>query len=71
MTAADLGVGVNDAITLTGPTGAADFTVTGIVVMPSLGSTDGMGSGGLVTMGGLGRVDAQAPPTGRSDQGAR
>ena len=32
--------------------------------MPSLGSTDGMGSGGLVTMGGLGRVDAQAPPTG-------
>ena len=64
VTAADLGVGVNDAITLTGPTGAADFTVTGIVVMPSLGSTDGMGSGGLVTMGGLGRVDAQAPPTG-------
>ena len=63
-TADDLDVGVGDTITLAGPSGKGDFTVTGVVVMPGLGSTDGMGAGGLVTSGGLSQLDADARATG-------
>ena len=63
-TADDLDLGVGDTITLEGPTGSDDFTVTGVVVMPGLGSTDGMGTGGLVTSDGLMQLDAEARPTG-------
>ena len=63
-TADDVDVGVGDTITLGGPSGSSDFTVTGLVVMPGLGSSDGMGRGGLVTSDGLARLDASARATG-------
>ena len=63
-TAEDLEVSIGDSITLEGPTASADFAVTGLVVMPSLGSTDGMGTGALVTTDGLATIDREARPTG-------
>ena len=60
LTAADIGVQVGDAVELAGPTQSQVFRVTGLAVVPGLGANDGLGSGGIVTMRGLARIDAKA-----------
>ncbi|MEO7398520.1 MAG: FtsX-like permease family protein [Ilumatobacteraceae bacterium] len=49
VTAGDVGVGVGDAVTLTGTTGSQQFRVTGIAVVPGFGANEGVGEGGLLT----------------------
>jgi hypothetical protein len=60
VTARDIGAHVGDSVELAGPTRTQAFRVTGLAVVPGLGSNDGLGAGGIVTMGGLGRLDATA-----------
>jgi putative ABC transport system permease protein len=60
LTAHDIGVHVGDDVTMAGPTRTKVFRVTGIAVVPGLGSNDGIGEGGIVTMGGLSRIDDKA-----------
>jgi hypothetical protein len=62
-TARDVDAAVGDDVTLAGRTGTHEFRVTGLVVMPGFGSTDGMGDGGLVTETALAQIDDIAQPT--------
>jgi hypothetical protein len=64
LTANDVGAHVGDTVTLTGATQAQVFRVTGLAVVPGFGPNDGLGEGGIVTMGGLHRIDANALVTG-------
>jgi hypothetical protein len=63
VTAADIGTQVGDTVDLAGATQSRVFRVTGLAVVPGLGANDGLGSGGIVTMGGLTRIDSNAPVT--------
>jgi FtsX-like permease family len=63
LTARDIDVGVGDDVTMVGLSQTQVFRVTGIAVVPGLGSNDGLGDGGIVTMGGLTRLDETALPT--------
>lgn len=63
LTARDVGVGVGDDVTMVGPSYTQVLRVTGIAVVPGLGANDGLGAGGIVTMGGLTRLDEAALPT--------
>jgi hypothetical protein len=63
VTAADIGAHVGDTVDLAGPTQSQVFRVTGLAVVPGLGANDGLGSGGIVTMGGLTRIDSGAMVT--------
>jgi hypothetical protein len=60
LTAADIGAHVGDTVELAGATQSRVFRVTGLAVVPGLGANDGLGSGGIVTMGGLSRIDTKA-----------
>jgi putative ABC transport system permease protein len=60
VTAHDVGAGVGDELTLTGPTGTRTFRVTGIVVVAGLGANEGIGEGGVVTLRGLAGLDESA-----------
>jgi hypothetical protein len=62
LTARELGVDVGGDVTMVGATTTRVFRVTGIAVVPGLGSNDGVGLGGVVTMGGLTRLDDAAQP---------
>jgi hypothetical protein len=62
-TASEVDAGIGDDVTVSGRTGTDEFRVTGLVVMPGLGSTDGMGEGGLVTEGAMEHIDGIAQPT--------
>lgn len=64
VTARELHVDTGDELSLHGATSTQTFTVTGIVVMPSVGGGDGVGDGGLVTMGGLQHLDQAAVGVG-------
>jgi putative ABC transport system permease protein len=61
--ARELKVHRGDDITLAGPTGQQRYRVTGLVVVQGLGANEGVGEGGVVTLPGLGRVDATAQVT--------
>jgi predicted lysophospholipase L1 biosynthesis ABC-type transport system permease subunit len=63
LTAHDVGVKVGDDIAMAGVTRTQVFRVTGIAVVPGLGANDGIGEGGIVTMGGLTRLDDTAQVT--------
>jgi hypothetical protein len=63
VTASELGVRVGESIEFVGPTQSETFRVTGLVVVPGLGSNDGLGTGAIVTMSGLVRLDVGALPT--------
>ena len=63
LTANDIGVQIGDDIELAGPTQSQVFRVTGLAVVPGLGANDGLGTGGIVTLGGLTRVDSNAQVT--------
>jgi hypothetical protein len=56
----DLDVGVGDELTLEGAAGSHTYTVTGLVVVPGVGGTEGLGSSGLVTFDGLRALDDEA-----------
>ena len=60
VTAGDIDAQVGDVVELAGPTQSQAFRVTGLAVVPGLGANDGLGSGGIVTMGGLTRIDSNA-----------
>lgn len=60
VTARHLAKGIDDELELAGITQTASFRVTGLIVVPGLGSNDGLGDGGLVTSAGLARIDATA-----------
>lgn len=62
LAARDLDVGVGDDLTLEGVEGKHTFRVTGLAVVPSIGSNDGVGQDGLVTFGGLRRIDPSVVP---------
>jgi putative ABC transport system permease protein len=62
LAARDLDVGVGDELTLEGVEGQHTFRVTGLAVVPSIGSNDGVGQDGLVTYGGLLRIDPSVVP---------
>ena len=59
VTAGDIGAHVGDTVELAGATQSQVFRVTGLAVVPGLGANDGLGSGGIVTMGGLTRIDSK------------
>jgi ABC-type antimicrobial peptide transport system permease subunit len=63
VTAADIGAHVGGTVDLTGATQSRVFRVTGLAVVPGLGANDGLGSGGIVTMGGLTRIDSNVEVT--------
>ena len=63
LTAAEIGAHVGDTIELAGPTHSQVYRVTGLAVVPGSGANDGIGSGGIVTMSGLARLDGAARPT--------
>jgi ABC-type antimicrobial peptide transport system permease subunit len=63
VTAADIGAQIGDTVDLVGATQSQVFRVTGLAVVPGLGANDGLGSGGIVTMGGLNRIDSKAAVT--------
>ncbi len=52
-----LGVGIGDRVQLAGPTRTDTFRVTGIAVIAGLGSNEGIGEGGVVTLQSLQRLD--------------
>jgi ABC-type lipoprotein release transport system permease subunit len=60
LTAADVGAHVGDSIELTGPSRSQVFRVTGLAVVPGVEANDGIGTGSIVTMGGLTRIDEAA-----------
>jgi putative ABC transport system permease protein len=60
VTARDLHVGIGDAIEVAGAGGRSTFTVTGLIVVPSIEGGDGVGSGGVVTPEALVRIDPEA-----------
>lgn len=64
LAARDLNVHPGDQVPLTGATSTVTFTVTGLVVMPSIGGGDGVGEDGLVTIDGLQRLDDTAVGVG-------
>jgi FtsX-like permease family len=68
LTASDLGAHVGDEISLNGALQANEFRVTGLAVVPGLGSNDGIGEGGIVTMQGLSRLDDTAQVTNAAVQ---
>jgi hypothetical protein len=55
-----LHVGVGDDLALEGVEGERTFRVTGLAVVPSIGSNEGIGQDGLVTYGGLQQIDPAA-----------
>jgi putative ABC transport system permease protein len=57
LAARDLDVGVGDELTLEGVDDKHTFRVTGLAVVPSIGSNEGVGQDGLVTFGGLQQID--------------
>jgi len=57
LTAEELSVGVGDELVLDGVSGARGFVVTGLVVLPNVAGVDGVGKGGLVSMGALRTLD--------------
>ena len=57
LAARDLDVGVGDELALEGVDGTHTFRVTGLAVVPSIGSNDGVGQDGLVTYAGLQQID--------------
>lgn len=59
LAARDLDVGVGDDLTLEGVDGEHTFRVTGLAVVPSIGSNEGIGQDGLVTYAGLQRIDPE------------
>jgi ABC-type antimicrobial peptide transport system permease subunit len=62
LAAKDLGVGIGDELTLGGVEGERTFRVTGLAVVPSIGSNDGVGQDGLLTIGGLKSLDPAVIP---------
>lgn len=62
LSAGDIGAHVGDDIELAGPTGSQRFHVTGLAVVPGVGGNDGLGSGAIVTPGGLEHLDADVLP---------
>jgi len=58
--AARFGVSSGDELRVVGPAGPRSLRVTGLVVMPSVESGDGVGEGGLVTFPALQKVDDSA-----------
>ena len=54
-----LHVGVGDELDLDGVDGTSSFHVTGLAVVPSIGSNDGIGQDAVVTYGGLQRIDPE------------
>lgn len=52
-----LDVGIGDELTLAGVDDKHTFRVTGLAVVPSIGSNEGIGQDGLVTYGGLQKID--------------
>ncbi len=60
LTAADIDAQIGEDIELAGATQSQVFRVTGFAVVPGLGANDGLGWGGIVTMGGLAHIDETA-----------
>jgi ABC-type lipoprotein release transport system permease subunit len=54
-----LGVGVGDDVTFTGSAGDETYRVVGLVVVPSVGGSDGVGEGAVMTAEGLLRVEPE------------
>ncbi|MEO5840527.1 MAG: ABC transporter permease [Acidimicrobiales bacterium] len=52
-----LHVGIGDELSLEGVDGSRTFRVTGLAVVPSIGSNEGIGQDGLVTYGGIRQID--------------
>jgi hypothetical protein len=57
-----LDVSIGDALALAGPSGRADYEITGLVVPPGLGGNDLVGVGGVVTSAGYRRLDPDRVP---------
>ena len=56
-----LNVGIGDEFEVTSEAGSHRVRVTGLAVIPSVERGDGIGKGGVVTVGGLHRLDPMAP----------
>ncbi|MEO8694153.1 MAG: FtsX-like permease family protein [Acidimicrobiales bacterium] len=54
-----LHVGIGDELALEGVDGTRTFRVTGLAVVPSIGSNEGIGQDGLVTYDGLQQIDPE------------
>lgn len=61
VTARALDVGVGDEFDVTSEAGTHRLRVTGLAVIPSVERGNGIGEGGVVTVGGLQRLDPTAP----------
>ena len=59
LAARGLDVEVGDELKLTGAEGERTFTVTGLAVVPTIGSNEGVGQDGLVTFAGLQSLDPE------------
>ena len=68
VTADQVGAHIGEQLALAGSTDNAEFRVTGLVVMPGFGESDGIGEGALVTTDGLARLDVLAQPQQASAQ---
>ncbi|MDQ3354919.1 MAG: FtsX-like permease family protein, partial [Actinomycetota bacterium] len=55
-----VGAEVGDDLVVAGAAGPVTFHVTGLAVIPSIEGGDGIGEGGVVTVGGLRRIDPDA-----------
>lgn len=60
VTARDNGLDVGDRFEVTGPAGPVAFTVSGIGVITSIDGGDGVGSGGMIDVDGMRRIDPHA-----------
>jgi putative ABC transport system permease protein len=63
LAADELDVGVGDDLTVESPNGRQVLRVTGLVVVPGVEGTEGIGEGGLVTADGLSRLDPESAMT--------
>jgi ABC-type lipoprotein release transport system permease subunit len=63
VTARRLHVGVGDGVTLVGAAGRGSYRVVGMVVVPTVGGIEGVGEGGVVTAGGLSRLEPDSEIT--------
>ncbi|MEA2827933.1 MAG: putative transport system permease protein [Actinomycetota bacterium] len=58
-----LGTRVGADLTVEGPSSSQQFRVTGLAVVPAVEGLDGMGQDGIVTIGGMRRLDPEATPS--------
>jgi hypothetical protein len=62
VSARQLDASIGDVLTLAGPSGGAEYEITGLIVPPGLGGNDLLGVGSVVTSAGYRRIDPDRVP---------